>query len=266
MYLTDLSKTLLPTRIIFMALQTKTISNMKNLLLFLLCIPLIAFSQEEPQANLYEVVNIQVIPGKEKAFEAAVKAHNKKFHPEGGDHYARLFYNINGPSGGAYSWILGPTSWTAMDNRPDEGEHNDDWNKVVAFVEKFESPTYWKFSDKLSQTIENVSPPKRLIWAYDIKRGQGARWAELIGKVKEVYEAKRPEEHFWVVWNEFADTKSGMDAVIIFAFDKWSWMDRESNFIKDYEEVHGEGTWYAFLDEFMDTIDGRVDWLRERID
>jgi hypothetical protein len=161
---------------------------------------------------------------------------------------------------------MGPTTWTAMDDRPKETAHKGDWDKVREMVKKFESPTYWKFSNKLSQTVENESPPKRLIWSYDIKRGESARWAELVGKVKEVYEAKRPEEHFWVVWNQFANGPDGSDAVIIFAFDKWSWMDRESKFWKDYEEVHGEGSWYNFINQFRGTVDGRVDWLRERID
>lgn len=239
---------------------------MKRLLFMLLCFPMIAVSQEDTQPNLFEVVNIHVKQGQEKAFEAAVKTHNKQFHPEGSEYRARLFYNINGPNGGTYAWIMGPTTWTAMDSRPAEGPHDADWAKVEAMVEEFETPNYWAFSDELSQVIENVSPAKRLIWVYDIKRGQSERWSELVGKVKKVYEAKRPTEPFWVVWNEFADSRGGMDAAIIFAFDKWSWMDRKSNFRKEYEEVHGEGSWHNFLNEFSDTVEGRVDWLRERID
>jgi len=240
---------------------------MKKLLFILLCLPLIAFSQEENKANLFEVVNITVKAGQEDAFEAAVKAHNMKFHPEGGQYRARLFYNMNGPDGGKYSWIMGPTSWTALDNRPGKGAHDDDWDSnVTTHVEKYESPTFWTYSEKLSHDVENVSPQKRLIWMYDIKRGQGARWSELVGKVKEVYEAKRPTELFWVVWNEFADSKAGMDAALIFAFDDWAWMDRNSNFGKEYEEVHGDGSWHNFLNEFTDTVDGRVDWLRRRVD
>ena len=239
---------------------------MKNLLIALLCFPILAFCQEDVQTNLYETVNIRVKPGQEKAFEAAVKAHNMKYHPKDGNYHGRLFYNVNGPNGGTYSWIMGPTNWTAMDNRPSNDAHEADWDKVVALVDKFESPSYWGFSQELSNVIENVSPPKRLIWMYDIKKGKSAQWAELVEKVKKVYETKRPTEHFWVLWNEFANTDAGMDAVIIFAFDKWSWLDRKSNFSKEFEEVHGEGTWHNFLNAFNETVHGRVDWLRERID
>jgi hypothetical protein len=226
---------------------------------------MIAFSQDQVQANLFETVNIHVKPGQEKAFEAAVKAHNMKYHPEDGDYHGRLFYNINGPIGGAYSYIMGPTSWTAMDSRPTGSDHDNDWAKVVAMTEKIESPVYWSFSEVLSNEVENISPSKRMIWMYDLKNGQEARWAELVGKVKEVYKAKRPTEPFWVLWNEFANTEAGMDAVIIFAFDKWSWLDRKNNFAKEYEEVHGEGSWHTFLNAFSETVNGRVDWLRERV-
>jgi hypothetical protein len=151
---------------------------MKNLLFVLLFLPLIAFGQEQPQ-DLFETVNIHVKKGQEKALEAAVKAHNAKFHPEDGNFHARLFYNINGPSGGTYSWIMGPTSWTAMDSRPTDGDHDADWKKVTALVDKFDSPHYWKYSPKLSSDGGNASPAKRLIWIYDIKRGQAKRWSEV---------------------------------------------------------------------------------------
>jgi len=238
---------------------------MKNLLFVLLCIPVFAFSQDTKQANLFEVVNIHVEPSQQKAFEAAVKAHNDKYHPKGGDYHGRLFYNINGPSGGSYTYVMGPTSWTAMDKRPANDDHNSDWEKVVEMAEKIESPGYWSFSENLSHEIENLSPPKRLLWLYDIKRGQSAQWSELVAKIKKVYEVKRPTEPFWVLWNEFANTGAGMDAVIIFAFDHWSWLDRKSNFGKEFEEVHGEGSWYNFLNAFSETVNGRVDWLRERV-
>ena len=40
-------------------------------------------------------------------------------------------------------------------------------------------------------------------------------------------------------------------------------MDQRGNFGKLYEEVHGEGTWDNFLDEYMETVVERVDWTRE---
>ena len=228
-------------------------------------LPLFCFSQTESAPNLYEVMDIKVKRGQEEAFEDAVKSHNALYHKADGLYNARLFYNINGPTGGHYTWVMGPTSYTAMDTRPGEGGHDDDWKNVDAFVESYGVPGYWSLSPKLSNIAE-AATPKRLIWMYDIKNGQGARWAELVGKIKQVYAEKRPTENFWVVWNDFADTNAGKDAVVIFPFEKWAWMDRQSKFYMDYEAVHGEGTWHHFLNEFNATINGRVDWLREIVD
>lgn len=234
---------------------------MKKLLFILLCLPLFLFGQNEKAPTLYEVVNIKVNAGQEDDFEAAVKDHNKKFHNEG-LYNARVAYNINGPMGGTYSWIMGPTSYTAMDNRPGKGAHDNDWKTVDKYVEKYSSPSYWSLDTKLTQYVENKTNVKRLIWMYDIKKGERSRWSDLVGKIKEVYEKKRADETFIVVWNEFANTKAGQDAAIIFSFDKWSWLDRKSNFSKDYEDVHGMGSWHNFLNEFSSIVDGRVDWMR----
>lgn len=235
---------------------------MKKLLTLFLVLPFFLFSQEVEKPNLYQVVNITVKDGQDEAFKDAVKSHNAKYHPADGLYHARLAYNLNGPDGGKYSWIMGPTNYTALDDRPGKGAHDDDWKMVSSMVEEFDTPTYWSLDHKSSYLPAETTPAKRLIWMYDIKSGQSARWRELIGKVKEVYEKKKPTETFIVVWNEFNDTKKGYDAAVIFAFDKWAWMDRKSNFSTEYEEVHGKGTWHNFLNEFSETTDGRVDWMR----
>ena len=239
---------------------------MKKLVLLLLFLPVALFAQEEDPASLFQVVDLKVKKGMEDAFEAAVKSHNEQFHGADGLYAARLFYNINGPSGGMYTWVMGPTTYTALDDRPSGDEHDDNWGKVEEYVEEMGTPGFWNYDHKLSQWNAEMPNTKRLIWVYDIKRGQGKRWAQLVGQVKEVYEEKRADETFIVVWNDFADTHKGYDVAIIFAFDKWAWMDRESNFSKDYEEVHGEGSWRHFLNEFNDTINGRVDWLRTMVE
>lgn len=228
--------------------------------LALLMIPSLSFAQGEKQ-NLFEVVYIKVKPGQEKAFEAAVKAHNESYHSE--DPYrAGLAFNINGPYGNMYSWHMGPTNFAAMDDRPGEGLHDTDWQEVNAFIEEVTPPSYWRFDADLSHRVANQAADKDLIWVYDIKPGQFHRWAELVAKVKEVYEKKRPNESLHVYWNQFSDTKKGHDAAILFGLEKWAELDLERDFGKIYEEVHGANTWNNFLNDFRATINGRVDWVR----
>ncbi|MFT4537094.1 MAG: hypothetical protein ACI9P5_004475 [Saprospiraceae bacterium] len=239
--------------------------TMKNILFFLLLLPFALFSQDAPKTDLFVVLTLDVKNGMEDAFEAAVKAHNTEFHAVA-PYTAKLYYNINGPSGGMYSWIMGPMNYTAMDTRPKTDAHDDDWDKVTAMTNSVSSPSYWSMSSKLSQEVVGAPDSKRIIWMYDIKSGQSARWAELVGKVKKVYTEKRPQESIIVAWNEFENTKVGNDVVIIFPFGKWSWMDRESTFGGEFEEVHGPGSWHNFLNDFNSTINGRTDWLRTTIE
>ena len=238
---------------------------MKKLLLVLFLLPTLIFGQTTSEPGLYEVVYLKINKGQEKLFEAAVKKHNTEFHKQGTLYHAGVNYIINGPDGGQYSWNMGPTNYTAMDTRPSEGAHNDDWKNVSQYVESASSPGYWSEDKKLTTRGSEVSGGMSLVWVYDLKSGKAARWKELVSKIKEVYVAKRPKESLLVYWNEFADTKAGRDVAIIFPFDKWAWLDRDSKFNMDYESVHGVGTWASFLSEFRDCLDGRIDFLRERI-
>ena len=235
---------------------------MKKLLIFIFCIPIFMNAQSD-SPTLWEVINIQVKSGMEKDFEAAVKAHNERFHPEG-PHQAQLFSNINGPYAG-YQWVMGPTNWEAMDNRPDDEAHDNDWAKVQAMIESAEPPQYWSTDLKNSQLILDPVNNKSVVWMYDLESGKSSQWSDLLGKVKEVYAASRQDEDFFVGWNEFSNAK-GEDAVIIFTMDKWGDLDQQRNFGKEYEAVHGEGTWHQFLNHVNECVKQRVDWIRIRID
>lgn len=237
---------------------------MKKLFFLLLLLPIYLIGQDAAAPDMYEVITMKVKRGSEDKFVEAVKAHNAKYHTDSLYH-ARLAYNVTGPRGGTYTWIMGPTNWTAIDARPGKGGHDEDWKNVDQYVEKYSPPSYWTYSDKLSHWVEGTNKDKRLLWAYNIKRGKGSRWAELVGKIKEVYEEKLPEESFWVVWNNMSDGNDGFDAVIIWGFENWGTLDRQRDFGALYEEVHGNGSWHTFLNEFTETVEERVDWMREMV-
>ena len=244
-------------------LLTQNFNPMKKYFILILMAPALLWSQSDDQPTLWEVVNIKVKSGMEDQFEDAVKAHNEKFHGEGA-HQAQLQMNINGPYAG-YQWIMGPTNWAAMDTRPDGDDHNNDWAKVTEMVESMEPPQYWNTDVENSQLLLDPANNKSIVWMYDLHPGKGSQWSELIGKVKEVYQAKRSDEDFFVGWNQFSNAK-GEDAVIIFTMDKWGELDQQRNFGDEYEEVHGKGTWHAFLNHINECVKQRVDWMRMIVD
>jgi len=89
--------------------------------------------------------------GMEDKFEAAVKAHDVKFHPEG-PFVAGLRKVEYGEKAGWYVWIYGPTDYASIDKRPDkEGGHADDWAKNVdPLVDQYGATNLWNYNPALS--------------------------------------------------------------------------------------------------------------------
>jgi hypothetical protein len=84
----------------------------------------------------------------------------------------------------------------------------------------------------------------------------------MLEKVVAVYKAKNYPYGFYVYENQF-DSGDGEDVVIEWEFDKWSFFDVDMKFSKQYEEVHGEGTWTQFMEEYKDVVEKATDEIAE---
>ncbi|MFT4565348.1 MAG: hypothetical protein ACI9FN_000301 [Saprospiraceae bacterium] len=100
---------------------------------------------------------------------------------------------------------------------------------------------------------------------FDFEPGKASLWAEQLKKIKAVYEAKRPNKTMFLGWNTHANTE-GADAVLIFGHDKWANKDAPNTIGKEFESVHGPGTWNTFLNIVEGCVRGRNDWIRELVD
>lgn len=238
---------------------------MKKLLLLLLLAPMLLFGQNDDKPSLFEVVDIKVKMGQEKAFEAEVKRHNLAFHKEGTPYNAGLAYKINGPRGGTYSWIMGPTSFTAMDNRPVGEAHDESWNKVSQYIEDVVATNYWEYDPDMSFKGTDNGSGKSAIMSFDIKPGKDMQFKLLVAQVIKVYESQRPNETFNFYWNSFRDSKVGNDVAFVFPFSKWAWLDKEVSFRKDYEAEFGEGSYNVFQEQLNDCVIGKTEFIRETI-
>lgn len=238
---------------------------MKKILFILFLLPCLVYGQSTTIPELFEVVHIKVKLGQEKAFEAAVKKHNAEFHKKDTPHNAQLFYNITGSWGGYYSWIMGPTSFTAMDNRPINGAHDNNWSGINQYIEDVQAPTYWSYDEKISHAGNVSGSTKSLVWILDIKKGKGSKVRQLIKQIKKVYAEKMPDDTYSVYRNELRNTSAGEDIAIIFPFHKWAWLDKEDKIREHYNAVYGAGSFTLFISEWQDCILGEMDVLREKI-
>jgi len=162
-------------------MRTKTIF-LTMLLLFVMLTSSTAIAQEEKES--YEMAEITyMLPkiGMEKAFEDAVKAHNVKYHKEG-VFKASLDNIITGKETGWYVWIMGPCTFSDLDNCPNDDAHTNDWDKNVSQkVAEYGRNEFWHYNKKLSYHGDTSDSPKyENIWFVDVKRGQNYKFKKFI--------------------------------------------------------------------------------------
>ena len=222
-----------------------------------------AFSQTD--YKMWELTYLKPRAGADmkKAFEN-MAAHNKKYHAEK-PYQATVWTNMTGSHVGDFVWAMGPSTFTDYDSRPNGKDHDEDWKNNVAPYFEVTLSEYWRQDDKIIYMPENASPNSKVIWTvYDLKPGDSYRFKALCEKIVEVYKQKNYPNYFQLYWNQF-DNIAGRDVAIETGFDKWSFFDREDNFKKDFEEVHGEGSWWKAIEEYRDVVKASEDEVSEII-
>ncbi len=234
------------------------------ILVFLFSTDLIAQKKKEKYA-MFSTVEMKPVRGKEKALESAVKEHNAKFHAE--DPYKAILRTIlTGPKSGNYVWIMGPSMYSDMDNRPNDKAHEDDWNNTVdTNVKYYGNVEYWKFNDKLSYTAPNTENDKMsTVWFIDVKNDQYEKFNAVLTKAMEVSK-KKGTDSFHIFNNEF-NYGDGRDIAMVFSFKTWSDLDIDDPFKTHFEAMHGEGSWKTFLEDWNSSIDGIKQILTKEVE
>ncbi|GAB2767918.1 hypothetical protein GCM10010465_11430 [Actinomadura fibrosa] len=217
----------------------------------------IAQDQSNEQYAVFENALLTPQPDKVQQFEQGLAAHNKKFHatePYG----VRVYYIANGPNVGKYIWAMGPIPWSAIDDRPADKAHDDDWiNNVVKYMTADSDQTYWKFNSGLSNFAKDFKVDNLLVDMYDIKRYENERMMKAMEKVAKVMKEKYPDMTYGVYTNELPSTKDGRDLAMVFFFDEMGWMGEDSKFVENYNQVYGEKGWDDFMKEWKEISDGK---------
>lgn len=219
----------------------------------MLCLPMFLMAQESPSYRMVELVYIKVKSGMNAKFEAGIKAHNDKYHQEG--KYESSLYSIaTGNEAGWYVWTMGPGTFTDLDNRPGEGAHEDDWNKLVEpYVAEYGRVEYWRWNEKMSHRVENDAKMIQ-IWWVDVNRGEYYRFKNFMEKIKAVNE--KNNRAISVYDNEF-NQNDGRDIAMVWPIENWAAMDKDDWKIRDaYEAEYGEGSWELAIEEWKDAMGG----------
>ena len=239
---------------------------MKKLtLIFTLVLGVSLMALAQSNYKMFQLVYLKPLAGTNmQTAKDAMMAHNNEYHKEG-PFRASVWSNLTGEMVGTWAWAMGPATFSDFDNRPQDEAHDSDWQKVVQGNFKLVANEYWRMDEKLSYEPEDYDFGDKVIWTvYDLKAGDSYRFKEMVTKIIEVYKEKKYDYDLTVFWNQFDNTE-GRDAVIQVSFKTWSFLDIDRKFKKDFEEVHGEGSWWKLIEEYRDIVDSSYDELSVRL-
>ena len=229
---------------------------MKRFFLFLLIAsPWLGSAQD---ALVFESNTLTAMPSQVLRFEAAVAAHNKKYHASG-PHGVRVYEIINGKNSGKYQWVMGPGHWSDLDTRPaDADNHSVDWtSNVLPNLTADQNTLYLSLDTKRSHFGHDFEVNKIFFYYWDlVPNADMDKVNAMLDKVHKVYTDKLPDDIYGVYRNELPSTSEGKDIMMGFFFDKYAWMGIDNGFDKKYEEVYGKDSWKTFMADWNAQVKG----------
>ncbi|MEI7660594.1 MAG: hypothetical protein WCK34_00270 [Bacteroidota bacterium] len=230
----------------------------KNIILTFAALAFMAgvYAQTPAEKPAVVVESMYLLPkrGMDDKMEAAIRAHDLKFHPEG-PNVAALHKVEYGEKSGWYLWIFGPTSYAAIDSRPaKDGGHDADWSaNVDPLVEQYGSTTLWDYSDELSYGMDNFRKSSRYeVWGVKLKPGSYYRFRSLIEKLKKTYDSVG--KNSMLVFSNPVHDPNTADVAILWNFSNYDQWSKDNTTKPAYEKLFGEGSWQSMITEWDDII------------
>jgi hypothetical protein len=223
---------------------------MKFFCLLLSCLLFAAVGNLSAQTDYeqWETSYIKPKAGHTAMFEKAVAEHAKKYHST--DPYKMWVFSVStGPHSGSYFVALGPVTFTQLGGRPASDEHNADWEiNVMSHVDSDTETIFWRMDKDYMYRPEGSDGfgMSRLRFT-TLVPGEWDRYEDLLRKVFEVHKIKK-YTHAWSVYWRYG-VSTGPHVVTELNFSNWAYLDEASTFKKDYDEVHGEGSYERFIEE-----------------
>jgi len=236
---------------------------MRNILYFLILLfPFTIYSQEEGYTQV-ESIQLTPAPGQGATLRDNMRAHNMKYHAEA-PYNALVFSIATGKKAGNLVWMMGPCTFTELDDRPSAGGHDEDWgNNVVPYLTKMGNVEYWKRDDdfNVNQAAPGTPPaPITRVRYHTVTQGQGFRINDLFAKVKNTLD-DIGIDGAWSVWdNQFRQgSKNGRHIATVTTFGSWSDLDRDIKFAEAFNKRYGDNALQRFNREMRDVFSNTWD-------
>jgi len=195
---------------------------------------------------MFEAIYLTPKDGANQQLEWSIAEHNKVYHPSGGKHASLVRSVLIGERAGDYVWLMGPTTFAALDDRPGEGGHDDNWaNTVMPHVAKLSNVSYWRRDKDRWYTPDGYSAPMTRIRYFRINNGMNNSLNEHYDKILKVYRTKKIDRSTALYRNTFTTAK-GPHVAIGSGLKDWASLDDDS-WVSMYEEVHGKDSWQKWI-------------------
>lgn len=229
--------------------KLKEVLMIKVLVMLFIALPMISAGQDSDDDSyiMYETVYLSPDGDNLDTFRENIAAHNKKYHNE--EPYTAFVFSVaNGPNAGQMIWMMGPATFSELDNRPSADGHDEDWdNNVVPYIDSNGTVEYWRRDDELSNIVEGgeYSMYYNRIWKVNNKYGFLVNG--LLKQISETIKALEGENP-WSVWdNQFRQGDLGRHIITSTPMKNWAELDESTGFQKTFKEVHGENSWIPFI-------------------
>ncbi|MDH3711534.1 MAG: hypothetical protein OER04_16705 [Cyclobacteriaceae bacterium] len=236
---------------------------MKKLLSIMVLFPMafLVYGQDHQETHMYESIYLTPKLDAISKLSENMAAHNKKYHGEG-DHAAFVQNVVAGKRSGQMVWVMGPGTYAHLDSRPAEGGHDEDWaNNVLPYLEKMSNIEYWRRTSQY-YVPEGYDADKIRIRFYKVKRGQNEDFVAHYGKLVQVFNEKKYDRQLSIFQSTFPSA-TGRNMASVTSFDNWADLDKGLPVGKDFDSIHGEGSWAKWLQELQDLTEWSDQEVRE---
>jgi len=200
------------------------------------------------------VEDMYIMPkrGMDDKMEAAIKAHDLKYHPDG-PYVAALHKVEYGEKSGWYVWIYGPTTFSAIDTRPTkENGHDADWSaNVDPLIQEYGPTGLWQYNEDLSYGMDIFKKTSHYeVWGVMLKRGDYYRFKAIAEKLKKTYESSGKD--CMLIFDNSVHSPNSPDVAIVWNFNNYAEWSKDSGTKAAYEKLYGPGTWQNMITEWLD--------------
>ena len=196
----------------------------KSIYLTIVAFAVTCITVVQSQNVVYETIYLS--PKTENILELSEKmtAHNEKYHGTA-PYNASVWRVLTGERSGNMLWIMGPFTFSDLDNRPATGGHDEDWaGKVLPLTHGMHNGYYWKLRPAHMYTPSETYQGKIMrVRTLDIKPGKMDEYNHLMDNIMKVYNEKKLD-HSMAIFNNVAGDQN-RDVAIVWQYENYAiWM------------------------------------------